>query len=266
MCGIFCSLSNSARVLPNKQIQERLENRGPDSTRTECTVYEKFKTYGEDRPEAHVQITFFSTVLSLRGAQTVRQPYQDISKRFTLCWNGEAWGVGCQSTPGNDTEVVHALLASVFQDRSPPDLLEGPIQSASRVAKALSQITGPYAFTFFDHGRGRLFFGRDFLGRRSLLRRIGDNGELIISSLSDGDSSSGWTEIEADGIYCVDLYVADKSNICGEPEVLTWGHFIACVAPYGFANLSGHNNTSNCSVGLSSGNAINERLSSCIGR
>jgi hypothetical protein len=178
-------------------------------------------------------------VLSLRGSLTVTQPYQDPERKYTLCWNGEAWSINDEPTSGNDTKAIHRLLVDALKPSSnferPP--IE-PLASARIVAEALSRVAGPYAFVFFDHSRGRLFFGRDFLGRRSLLRRLTNYGELIISSVSDGHSDDGWTEIEADGVYCIDLHIMDAvavwpgSRVSSGSYMRQLGRFIAAPAPY----------------------------------
>jgi len=76
-------------------------------------------------------------------------------------------------------------------------------------AKALAEISGPYAFVYHDASNGILFFGRDFLGRRSLLTLTTADGDLLISSVAGEQCKSEdppWFEVEADGVYYVDLY------------------------------------------------------------
>ncbi|KAK3112814.1 hypothetical protein LTR53_010495, partial [Teratosphaeriaceae sp. CCFEE 6253] len=76
------------------------------------------------------------------------------------------------------------------------------------MAKVLAQIAGPYAVVYYDQANRVLFFGRDFLGRRSLLTRITADGELQISSVAaaeDTGCATAWSEIEADGLHYIDL-------------------------------------------------------------
>lgn len=214
-------------------------NRGPDSINTIETAYPGSTLQTDDKSTRDVQITHCSTVLSLRSSVTVSQPYQDAEGTHSLCWNGEAWSINGVSTSGNDTKAIHKLLVDALGPSSvlgqPP--IE-PLASARIVSEALSHVAGPYAFVFFDHAQGRVFFGRDFLGRRSLLRRITDHGDLIISSVSDGSLDDDWAEIEADGVYCIDLRFMEAVTVWPDPKVSSgpstrqFGQFIAAPAPY----------------------------------
>ena len=240
MCGIFCALSGSHAILPNDELMQRLRNRGPDSNNTLRLKYSWTSPPEHYQLTQCVQISFYSTVLSLRGSQTVTQPYQDLKGKYTLCWNGEAWSIGGKPTSGNDTEAVHSLLANALESSSNgDDALTDLTESAERIAKALSQVSGPYAFVFFDQLRGRVFFGRDFLGRRSLLRSTTQNGDLLISSVSGGQRDDAWTEIEPDGVYYVDLRATDDVGIDDSPsssaQSRICGRFVAVTAPYNFA-------------------------------
>lgn len=165
---------------------------------------------------------------------------------YTLCWNGEAWSIGGEPTSGNDTKAIHRLLVSALE---PCGIIKDPTESASRIAKALSSVAGPYAFVFFDQTHGRLYFGRDFLGRRSLLKCVTDTGDLIISSVSDGDPAAGWAEIEADGVYCVDLRTSDANAGPTTSQSQGRGRSHAFLTPYMFFEAGVCLNTKNDSVG-----------------
>lgn len=191
--------------MPNPAIRDRLASRGPDSSKTVRTVFREGSD-PEFRSLARLNhVTLASTVLSLRGIRVVSQPYQDDQKRFTLCWNGEAWSVDGAQPFGNDTEVIHRLLMQSLESKSHESESETAFENAVRIASALSRVAGPYAFVLFDHARGWLYFGRDLLGRRSLLKKIDQSGDLVISSVSDGDATAEWTEIEAGRVLYVDL-------------------------------------------------------------
>ncbi|KAF4537247.1 Asparagine synthase [Lasiodiplodia theobromae] len=188
MCGIFASLSRQQHVHPDRGTAQFLDNRGPDC----CHALERTIDAA-----ARVHAVFRSTVLALRGSSVVAQPLLDHASGSVLCWNGEAWEIDQEPVTGNDSQAVLEL----FQDACGRDLPN----SASAVVDCISRIRGPYAFVFYDAIGHRLFYGRDCLGRRSLLQSTNDAGDFVLSSICDGHVSSSWREVEADGIYMVDL-------------------------------------------------------------
>ncbi|KAK5741314.1 hypothetical protein LTR17_004021 [Elasticomyces elasticus] len=207
MCGIWCAVTTYEHIHPNKDIQQLLERRGPDSScSTELTLSRETHS-GESQT---VYTTVHSTVLALRGDTPVKQPF-GTATGATLCWNGEAWEIaGERPVFDNDTVAVAGLLDGVVTrtHSSHTNMTLTSAKQAELMAEAMAQITGPYAFVFYDPSNGMLYFGRDFLGRRSLMWRTAGDGELLLSSvagpMSPGDEHS-WTEVEADGLYYVDL-------------------------------------------------------------
>lgn len=189
MCGIFFSLSRHGYISPDKSTVDLLHNRGPDFTKTTNALIEQGEEGGSD-----LYATFLSTVLSLRGAEVVKQPVTDHSSGCILCWNGEAWSVNGESVTGSDTKVVYDLLIKAASTGGRPAVIE-----------LLSKIRGPYAIIFWDQFNKCLYYGRDCLGRRSLLKKVTTDGSLFLSSVCDNTSGEGWEEVEADGIYMLDL-------------------------------------------------------------
>lgn len=191
-----------------------------------------------------VHMSCFSTVLSLRGSRTVSQPCRESDNGPMLCWNGEAWSIDGQATNGNDTQQVFRLLLEATEgnrgDNHPRDVLA---RGAACVAKCMSTIAGPYAFVFYDQ-HGCIYFGRDFLGRRSLMTRKTEDGALIIASVSDGASGLGWAELEADGVYAIDLKGVPLTP--KGPNADAYGSFSQQHTPYHFV---GDGDDSNASVG-----------------
>lgn len=199
MCGIFCSVSRHDHIPPSPTIEGRLKARGPDAANqilVQCPIKDDLTT----------TVTCYSTVLSLRGQVTTVQPLQKAVSGSVLCWNGEAWAVDGERLQGNDTErILDLLTAAVDQSAASSSLSQIAGFGAQLLSRALSRIEGPYAFVFYDASKSRLYFGRDFLGRRSLLWRCTASGDLLLSSVSDESSGDAWAEVEADGIYCLDL-------------------------------------------------------------
>lgn len=189
-------------MLPSAEIHALLRRRGPDSTNTICLRHPVSNATTPDGAAEHkeVNLTFTSTVLSLRGATTVSQPYNDQENESVLCWNGEAWSIGNMRPTGNDTQAIFDLL--VHEDGT--DETDSGVPTRGPALR-LAAVAGPAAFVFYHSRTSRLYFGRDFLGRRSLLWRLTDDGDLLLSSVGPGNAEGHWAEIEADGTYCIDL-------------------------------------------------------------
>jgi asparagine synthetase B (glutamine-hydrolysing) len=206
MCGIFCSISCNGFVSPDTATKQLLQNRGPDSTGHHQVVVD---ATGDENTGASTELhaTFLSTVLSLRGTSIVKQPLRDETTGSTLCWNGEAWSIGDASVTGNDSQLIfEKLLATTSNIAS----LETAIEA---VILLLSIIRGPYAFVFYDASHKLLFYGRDCLGRRSLLRKSTPDDTLVLSSVCDNSSGESWAEVEADGIYIADLKSTSSTGL-----------------------------------------------------
>jgi asparagine synthetase B (glutamine-hydrolysing) len=233
MCGIFCSISRQAHALPSRTVEEHLKARGPDASNL-IKIEPSQQSDGSS-----IFVTLFSTVLSLRGSTTTAQPYHRSEAGPFLCWNGEAWRVGSESPAGNDTEAIFQLLQS-SQDLAS---FETGHSSAEAVASLLSRVAGPYAFVYYHVQTSRLFFGRDLLGRRSLLYKIEESGDILISSITDGSSNGIWTEIEADGIYCIDLATSPTST-----DATKWSGLALSKVPY-FSSTSSDGSSDSIPVG-----------------
>jgi asparagine synthetase B (glutamine-hydrolysing) len=210
MCGIFCSISRSQHVHADEQVLALLQRRGPDSTghvqQIYCERHEKLSP--EQGNDTTAYLNFTSTVLSLRGSKTVSQPLQDEDQSHVLCWNGEAWTIAGHPTEGNDTKAIFDLLSgAAAKSRS---MALNNQDAANNIAEHMASVSGPYSFVFHDRLSGRVYLGRDFLGRRSLLWRANKAGDLLISSVTSGSVDGAWTEIEADGIYCIDLSASSE--------------------------------------------------------
>ncbi|KAK3168806.1 hypothetical protein OEA41_005254 [Lepraria neglecta] len=172
MCGIFFSYSQKEHEAPSEKLLDDLRKRGPDSvgTRSRTASLERTTTQLESK-EQTCNLNFVSTVLSLRGECIVGQPLEDSKSGSLLCWNGEAWRIGNEIVQGNDAEAVFSLLLNAAQscNVNASDGLFSYDQSKQNIFKTIATITGPYAFVFYDAQSARVFYGRDALGRRSLL-------------------------------------------------------------------------------------------------
>lgn len=203
MCGIHVAIRRSANTgsLPTF-LHHCLCNRGPDYFGQVTTPLRTPNSSENKEPF----LTFTSTVLSLRGDHVTKQPFQDCQTGSVLCWNGEAWKIDGRTVQGNDGEAVFALLSGAAGSGS---------GSSDAILEALRSIEGPFAFVYFDAPSSTLYFGRDRLGRRSLLICHNDTeGSLVISSIAE-TCDDKWKEVEADGVYSMALH----GNLFSSPYV-----------------------------------------------
>lgn len=188
MCGIFAVLSTArGSVTPTDALfKSRLASRGPDHYGSH---HQTLNETGHDP----LVLGLTSSVLALRGSGVVEQPLVHDGGEAVLCWNGEAWRIGGQPVTTNDgKELLNAMVASV--DHQDP---------SGSVRDTLRLIDGPFAFVYFDKRQGRLYFGRDRLGRRSLLIHRSAHA-LQLSSIA-GEPHQGWEEVQADGFYSLEI-------------------------------------------------------------
>eukprot|EP00041_Stephanoeca_diplocostata_P028530 m.812233 g.812233 ORF g.812233 m.812233 type:complete len:337 (-) comp23390_c0_seq52:3587-4597(-) len=212
-----CESEKASAVLAElARLSPSLQRRGPDGTH--CT--NTSTAHGE------FDIGFQGCVLHLRGEYT-SQPMQDHDSN-TLLWNGEAYaGVDGLDNCANDTAAVFkALQKAVAAESTLEAHLDEHRRQRAAIARVLSDIRGPWAFVFWHQAHQRLWFGRDFFGRRSLVWRkhIGRNNALVgvdlastapppaasaapgSKSIPNGDNMErSWEEVPATGIYYIDF-------------------------------------------------------------
>jgi asparagine synthetase B (glutamine-hydrolysing) len=152
-------------------------------------------------------VEFYGSVLHLRGNETKSQPIE-ICGNYLL-FNGEIYGGISVCSEENDAEKLSKLL-------------EG--KSEREFLQILSLIEGEWAFAYYNVALNCVYFGRDFLGKRSLLIHLPENSadSLLISSVSSADTQilGYWKEVETRGIFKVDLS-EDISNL--NIQCLEWG-------------------------------------------
>ena len=208
MCGIFFSYSQCKPSPPCNLICGYLDRRGPDGSN--LLSLEIRKSSLEDINDCDcefVYLTFYSSVLSLRGDKTTKQPLQDPSTGSIFCWNGEAWNLNDQPVIGSDTEIVFELLLRAAETSTikGKHVSSSDDETAQGIVSVLSSISGPASFVFYEAQNQRIFYGRDSLGRRSLLQKRNLDRSLSISSVRPPSDSSIWDEVEAGDIRMLDL-------------------------------------------------------------
>jgi len=220
MCGIHAILRRS-NIAPSDltgTLRQSLHNRGPDHLGqvTRSLPLPPTNDDGTDSPAVHLTLT--STVLALRGDHIATQPLCDSSgDSSVLCWNGEAWRLDGQPVWGNDGENIHTRLKQTPTDDA-PDTIEEYILSVFR------SIQGPFAFVYYNSHDRRVFFGRDRLGRRSLLLHKTKDGRSVSFSSVAGPPVVDWQEIPADGLYSLslDAFVGDSVDYDKDVQRHSW--------------------------------------------
>src|ERR1700737_2144428 len=200
MCGILFSLEfrGEAYSVPDDLIPW-ISVRGPDSLGTH-----KVQIQGIESQQG-IQLTFASSVLHLRGQKITKQPLCS-EGGDVLCWNGEIWqGLELEDYENDGLKLLAALA------------------SGERVVwDIMGNIEGPWAMVYYASKEKRLYYGRDFLGRRSLVRRTVPQSEVLQLS-SVGVDMLGWEEVGVDGWWCIDLneWVKEGRQVCNTRDVLS---------------------------------------------
>ncbi|KAJ3029491.1 UNVERIFIED_CONTAM: Asparagine synthetase domain-containing protein 1 [Siphonaria sp. JEL0065] len=191
--------------------------------------------------------SLFTSVLHLRGMDTVAQPLTDPESGSLFCWNGELFNEEAGLQVDEKTSDTTVLFNSIFQKPSSP-----VVSFKESLLSTLSTVRGPWAILIYHAPTSTLYFGRDVLGRRSLVvhfpnsdqadsesvvadsgfwissvsgcvQKLSGSGELENSGddgVSDvsgedgegcwwGDGEEFWYEVPADGIYSVCLKHVD---------------------------------------------------------
>lgn len=186
MCGIFCLLQSGPKESINHTIlntcTESIRRRGPDSFK-QLTVIEDCTT-----------CMFSASVLWTQGQSLTPQPIEDKTGNVLL-WNGDAYSLtsedGIKNIDSKDSDSLQVLQRF----------------STCGVIKTLKHIQGPYSFIFLDRQNKQLWFGKDPIGRHSLLLKVNPSG-LLVTSVAH-KSISKIEEIPNTHIYSVDITCPD---------------------------------------------------------
>ena len=200
MCGIGLIVfvrSGSKVEIKNKSnlLETEEENLPNDMNIVEAKLTELLRERGNDKVEKFVldisedvKMVIIGCLLSLRGKEAFPIPYKDEGGNI-LAWNGEIFGGKVVVEEGeNDTEVLSKELAD-----------------SKDFLGTMEGINGPYSIIYWKNSSKEVFFGRDFIGRRSLVYRMrtsikskeGWEAAIIVSSASITDrfDEGNWKQI-----------------------------------------------------------------------
>lgn len=183
-----CKEHESGRTPHARSFYDRLNTaircRGPDRT---GTIHRRqFENPGDDTPA--YTLTGLASVLGLRGHSPVEQPYMvPNGNESFLMWNGEVFGGNLCPNPGeSDTRSV-AMRIALFEQETFSlqnySLAERQMKFLKLVSSAMEEeIEGPYGFIYYSNLLSLVVFGRDPLGRRSLLIHVRESGKPPLSA------------------------------------------------------------------------------------
>jgi asparagine synthetase B (glutamine-hydrolysing) len=216
-----------------------LHNRGPDHQASTLLI-----------TEDKCAVAVAASVLHLRGpyASVTRQPLSDNSGN-SLCWNGEIFGGAITvEADQNDTALLaDALHAATDAVPTPADDASSASSAgyssaiASCVLSVVTAVEGPFAFIFFHRSSRTLIYGRDKLGRRSLVlastQLAGGSQALLIGSVAlpqfeFAAAPFEWEEVATSGIFAVHLPVHRTSDASAPLARLhyAWPHVLRAVS------------------------------------
>ncbi|KAG4096227.1 hypothetical protein H8356DRAFT_1682263 [Neocallimastix lanati (nom. inval.)] len=258
MCGILFYLGKNQESLKEKdnfkewqELKNKISSRGPDLTSTENFDISITNDLNQSNK---YNISFYDSVLHIRGIEITKQPCIDKNGNV-LCWNGEIYdGI---NVPDNESDTL--ILSNRLSEISCDD---NEILMKKKLLNVFEIIQGEWAFIYYQKNQNLLWFGRDYLGRRSLLwhKPSNINDDFIITSVgqlnnindnidsNDKDNSNSknentdikkrddktklneseevistyWEEIQADGIYCLNLNKLSVDNFDSNITKYKW--------------------------------------------
>ncbi|MBW0518321.1 hypothetical protein O181_058036 [Austropuccinia psidii MF-1] len=169
-----------------RSIKLAISSRGPDLQTQTTRIVQGMSS------EFDLKLWLLGSVLHLRGNSLTAQPITSLSSGSLLLWNGEVFNGLALPQNDNDGQVVFAQLEC---------------RASRSVPQVLVDIEGPYAFIYYDAVRQEIWFGRDPLGRRSLMilhqESPHENPIFSLASHFDGQAAIRSTELTTQSLFCI---------------------------------------------------------------
>ncbi|XP_043792045.1 asparagine synthetase domain-containing protein 1 isoform X2 [Apis laboriosa] len=178
MCGIFCNISqNHAKISHEWEACKNLLNaRGPDR------IIEKAENLTPNW-FGH----FVASILWMQGSNLIEQPAIDCNGNILL-WNGDIFFGNLAQDNTCDTKILLNTL-----------------QLSSNILSVFKEIQGPYSFIYFQKTNNLLYFGRDIIGRHSLLLKVNTDENILTLTSVASKQINKIIEIPAIGIFVMNL-------------------------------------------------------------
>ncbi|CAG8454408.1 1846_t:CDS:10 [Ambispora gerdemannii] len=243
MCGILVQFVRQHFAIDNNngknnndtclglRLIEQNKKRGPDAQ----NYYHEIITLSNDNKnndtiakenERSDYLEFYGATLHLRGQNLMKQPVRDNDR--VLLWNGEIFDGIEVSKHENDTEKLFEALKSCDQAAANVNNMRNNSErdELNPIAQTLAKIEGPFSFVYWESSRRKLWFGRDCLGRRSLLWHLptSKSDRFILTSVGEVNNKSKkiddstipigrdeqnnglhFEEVPATGFFCLNL-------------------------------------------------------------
>lgn len=189
MCGIFCSIHRPERDSESIRqwniCKDAIAARGPDYlTEKRSTLSHNWHGY------------FAAAVLWMQGLGVTTQPTLDDDENLLL-WNGDLFS-GCLAKDDVcDTNIISAEL-----------------RSTTDIMSVLRKIEGPYCFVYYQKSSHTLYFGRDIIGRHSLLLKVDSKADSLTLASVANKKIQGIVEVPAIGIFAMNLNMSRINLAC----------------------------------------------------
>ncbi|KAG8233607.1 hypothetical protein J437_LFUL001018 [Ladona fulva] len=181
-----------------------LERRGPD------------RTFSCDVVVLNWLLCFKSYVLWMQGSEPTVQPVKDDHGNLLL-WNGDIFsGVYEESSVKNKVSDTLVLLQALGENDSSPE----------NILHTMMKVYGPWSMMYWNDKRKTLWFGRDVLGRHSLLWTKSANGIILSSVSKRGCDEEKCQEVPALGLFSMDFGAARTEQEFPVPYLHLWDHLM----------------------------------------
>ena len=190
-----------------ESITNILRPRGPDATRTRRFEFGGAAGVLGSASGSRVSFEFIGSVLALRGKDITEQPVEN-QAGDVLLWNGEVFG-GSVKAPSDrsDTQAMMAALSDAKGD----------------IHRVLASVDGPFSAIYWHSASQTLWFGKDRMGRRSLLLGYDPQRRTLSltsavpydTNLRSKTTTRGcWQEVAPVGLYCIGFDSAGRASEC----------------------------------------------------